>query len=839
MRAAPSDSASSGAAAALFASAASAAKADTPAAGSPTAAQHVAAARAAKIRDGRLAGEFALRRQHPDDFDEAKRRAEESLYAFEKSQKDDLLRLHRLMELDQQEQQRRGRGDKEGGEPGEAAAANEVLKSPYCWDASTTHAGAAVCGGGCKCQHLLEVLPDQLDLTFTKVKGAKSTAASAKESGGDKGGDAAASGSAGGWVISNPVHALHLASQLDNYQQPLSSSLALPSSAAAADSSSLSSKKDPNTEQIMYGEEQERLMALLTSGFPESWHPWIVRDYDGGGGNSGGPKRSVSSVSATADAASKGAAAKVTTPSSNSKGDSDSKEKESTVMESANSMVVQQQGPSVIESKTDQPGSSVPPVAVPAVVSSSSKVPLQASAVVQSALQLASTLKSETSTEGALASFSGGRAKTETTAADSGDNNRARMMDDPEIKKSTEPGVGIAAESGPKSAGPVLAIHPSITSTSAGVPFAAPSSAANPAPIVTSSSTPPLSMSMPVPVNTSSGVSKSCVASSTKPVARDPSGRPVTSKKNADSASMDTIETMGKPLLPPSATVASTKRTVAPPTGSSSPEKEVAVPGAPVPTARPSSNGLLSDSRFWGLCAQEEQIRILRQAMLSKRVPSRKKSAAAAGSGSNKKRKTAEAKTPTLAHLVAWKQHQQIPRQEQSARTALSPLEFELWKQRGESARKGADLWMEYYRESREVFWRVQKMVESARTRRGREMPIENPNEVLRSTVFGAIRQDDELAEDEDVKDFRCCLQCQRLSMQSSRKCKNVKYWSCNREVGRISGDDLFHCLECTYVGCGPSWAVSGEKSNDHIIQHMLVSNHKFGKHQFFWLSVD
>ena len=84
----------------------------------------------------------------------------------------------------------------------------------------------------CHCPHLLEYLPDQLDLTFAKSQ-------------------------TRGWMLRNPIHAMHLASQLDPVW--------------------LQSLEDP---PVLYGDEQERLEAITMEGIPETWHPWTRRTFE-------------------------------------------------------------------------------------------------------------------------------------------------------------------------------------------------------------------------------------------------------------------------------------------------------------------------------------------------------------------------------------------------------------------------------------------------------------------------------------------------------------------------------------------------------------------------------
>ena len=51
-------------------------------------------------------------------------------------------------------------------------------------------------------------------------------------------------------------------------------------------------------------------------------------------------------------------------------------------------------------------------------------------------------------------------------------------------------------------------------------------------------------------------------------------------------------------------------------------------------------------------------------------------------------------------------------------------------------------------------------------------------------------------------------------------------------DLAAVDDDDsLFQCLECTFVGCAPASVVStGTTTKQHILQHLLQSNHKYGR---------
>ena len=109
----------------------------------------------------------------------------------------------------------------------------------------------AVAQEACQCRHLAEYLPHLLDLELYKTVGG--------------GGN-----SKGGWVVANPVHAMHLTSQMED-----------PSAVANNGNSTTSTANlglfASRTPLLLYGEEQQRMEALSTAGVPEYWSPLDAR----------------------------------------------------------------------------------------------------------------------------------------------------------------------------------------------------------------------------------------------------------------------------------------------------------------------------------------------------------------------------------------------------------------------------------------------------------------------------------------------------------------------------------------------------------------------------------
>jgi len=117
--------------------------------------------------------------------------------------------------------------------------------------------------------------------------------------------------------------------------------------------------------------------------------------------------------------------------------------------------------------------------------------------------------------------------------------------------------------------------------------------------------------------------------------------------------------------------------------------------------------------------------------------------------------------------------------------------------------------------------------------------PVLFRNKLQRNHTFGLINEDNGNNHDYEDEDVRSCLHCRQLSVKTANDDDDNSggisnaIWSCNPMPGGdvARGDDLFQCLDCDYMGCGPSW--SAKHTNEHIVQHMLLSNHSFGEFSF------
>jgi hypothetical protein len=581
----------------------------------------------------------------------------------------------------------------------------------------------------CACPHLLELLPGQLNLDFCQTANR-------------------------GWVLANPVHALHLSSQLDPAW--------------------LAGLKDA---PILYGEEQERTMAMQTPGLPETYHPFMkkappappppaatLKEAVGGtndlkrslGGGGGG----VSALQSTKQT-------NVVLPES-----------------------VKPNTPSVVPSTA--PSSSVPFMRV------SSKPMITAAATTSSA-------ESESTLSGAGAGPTLTppiiQSKSSAAATDPKQEPQAQAQPLPQTTTSAATPFSLAKAVTVPSA--ILSAQPSIAHFTPGTSSVETtkstdnSASMDTAPVVKTPATTPMETTKSTDYGASTALETTKSAddgASTAPVLDGPVATPMETTKSIDSTSTGapvltapattSIETIKSTdigsTVPVPATTPSAPIPVA--TASTGPQPPVPVP-VPAPTTVPyHSNFTLSDTRFWSLHAQEDQIRILRRSFMAKRLPAVKKKT----DKSSKKRKASDSKHPNLVQLSAWKPTLSVK---------MTPDQESAWEDRFRQAKIKVELWMENFRLSRQAYWEEQ--------RRSRQ-PAK-----LRST-FGSL-------EPEQVG-----LSCQLCRLPQDRG------WKCAQSgSGDLSGDDLMRCLECSFVGCAPRSVAP--KSSQHILQHLLLSNHKFG----------
>jgi len=601
--------------------------------------------------------------------------------------------------------------------------------------------------GACSCSHLLQFLPVNLTLDFVQ------NTTNAVEQGAS-------------WVLEDPVHALHLQSQLD--------------------ATWLQQLKDA---PVLYGEEQERTMVMLSAGLPEAYHPFL-KD------SPSSPLPVPVPVLEKKDSNDEAVAAEV-----------ESRFKISPVVAA---MSLSKLWPP-LETAASSSGADglVPPLEPPKAI------------IAQGVLTSVPSFAPPTTKDALMTMTDGGddtnKAHPEITASSSGATTVAAVvatgptpMSKQDIFKPVVEDEK-APESKPITAVPDLGVSASFMTTT--------EAAANPPAV------PSVTMLQPVTANASTAY---VTASPAPPSPTTTTANPVLTASALALAAEPALTTSMLPILtktedkpplmstdqPSASDVAVTAAEPPPPAASISPTAvsspfETNLPDptatnlpvtAPLVAATTSvspnlvdslpdvaSTYELSDARYWGLHAEEDQIRILRRSLMAKRAPIVKKKA----TQSSKKRKNNEGKPINLVQLSAWKSKPVVQ---------LTAEELAAWEEGYRKGKTQVELWMEHYRLSRELYWDEQRQSRRPQTS---------------MATFGSLEP--------NASQVRSCQLC--------RSPQDKRVWRCGAS-GHIrrdfSGDDLMQCLECSFVGCAPVCAASG--SRQHILQHMLLSNHKFGK---------
>jgi hypothetical protein len=85
---------------------------------------------------------------------------------------------------------------------------------------------------------------------------------------------------------------------------------------------------------------------------------------------------------------------------------------------------------------------------------------------------------------------------------------------------------------------------------------------------------------------------------------------------------------------------------------------------------------------------------------------------------------------------------------------------------------------------------------------------------------------------EEPIHSMRCCQLC---ANQKPRRDKTngdddeKKVPRKKKPRAPLVGDELMQCLECSFIGCAPQ--STAPKSKQHILRHLLLSGHTFGKY--------
>lgn len=263
---------------------------------------------------------------------------------------------------------------------------------------------------------------------------------------------------------------------------------------------------------------------------------------------------------------------------------------------------------------------------------------------------------------------------------------------------------------------------------------------------------------------------------------------PVEGASTAQSEQKSAVEVMIFDV-PSAAAVAGAEGATVNPITSVPPFNSAAGPPAPSPPPQPHE---LADEHYHQLKLAENTVRMIRRSILTYgRVGNKKKSESA-----KKKRKKDNdffKSTPVPGWIAP-------PPKEVSACHELQ------WKEARAEGPKTVERWMEQFRLCRESFYDEQRIMQKAAS-----------NENGKNSFY--------LSPDDPKDSIRCCSICaartKKDASQAERKNKKTKRRT-------LRGDELMQCLECAFIGCGPK--STAPDSHQHILQHLLVSGHKFGK---------
>jgi hypothetical protein len=559
----------------------------------------------------------------------------------------------------------------------------------------------------CRCIHLQEYLPHILDLELCKAVHHPR-----------------------GWVVANPVHSMHLASQLEE-----SSPNAL-----------MHAKQPP----ILYGEEQQRTIALHTEGIVEYWCP-----LDG--------------YSAVIH-------------------DDTAMEKMEHMPTLGNFHKQQQQQQQQQQQHQEQPKShpypnlTSSPSSTTRVAAPMTTAP--SSSMTPTSLQQAFQPPQTTPTSGLL-------------------------PESPQSSKAQPPSL-VAGKQLPVSPGTILPPPAATTTTTSNAVVVKMEAAASstpgssqkgvqpsddcppppaPAPAspsTTSSMNPPPSFSKSNDVNTTYSLPAAAAA------APKPEGVPSSPETVASSATTPaTTTTTTESAMTKSATTTTTTTTMNTPSTTTTPAS--------------SSPYELSDHQYHHWRLEEDRIRLIRQALpthrLNSNIHSNKRSNKNNVDNQNnttkKKRKRESFEYYKPASIPGWRA---------SAPKELNPDQEEDWKAAMVAAREKVEGWMDHYRLCRQSYWDEQK-----------------DDKPQGADVVSSFYMPQERTEQQK----RCCKLC-------VSKPHGDPYWDGkqhkkeSKKRRSFSGDDLMQCLECSFIGCSPKSLAPD--SRQHILQHLLLTGHTFGK---------
>ena len=537
----------------------------------------------------------------------------------------------------------------------------------------------------CHCIHLQEFLPHILDLNLVKTKK--------------------------GWDLENPIHALHVVSQLEG-RRTEDYSAGDPQITFARHKLTTPLQHPP----VLFGEEQQRTMAVASDGIVGYWSPLDGRSslHDGDL-----PPLTAEDLEMLNDAPKPPSSTSKPIPPKTASGSSGHKPAKppSTRATSVSSLTA----------KKD----SAPPPASTAVEKESEKS--KSSSKPESSEEAVPATVTSSSQEKAGTSPTKEEAKTKPTDANKGE----------DIKKDEEDTAKDASK--PKE----------------------------------ESSTPPSSPTKP--------------DASTKPEAVTSTQSSASSPKPVQSESKQNVPASPKPKKN------ETKATQADKVSSASTPQQKKLQRRSSEAMPPSQ---LSDQRFTQLRLEEDRIKTLRRTLANKRFkkkPVKKKK----GQTTDKSRDSSSNAAESLfkpSGLPGW-DASEIRQRNQEEQEELDAI--------AKKARSRVESWMDTIR-------------------LGRQTNLDEQEELRKAQQQCSLRKRRSFFQLEEPQlSIRCCQMC-------STKTKGEKYWKrrkkqkCADEL--LNSDDLMQCLECSFIGCMPT-SVS-PNSRQHILQHMLLTGHTFGKYE-------
>jgi hypothetical protein len=145
--------------------------------------------------------------------------------------------------------------------------------------------------------------------------------------------------------------------------------------------------------------------------------------------------------------------------------------------------------------------------------------------------------------------------------------------------------------------------------------------------------------------------------------------------------------------------------------------------------------------------------------------------------------------------------------------------EQEEWEEVATFARTKVEQWMDTFRLCRQSGLDEKEQIRKSRHRCRRQ----DQQELSQPRCFFQLESQFQDA-------FRCCQVCDaqpngnRVWVEEAQEKRRRKQYP---DLAPTS-DDLFQCLECSFIGCVPS--SMAPQSRQHILQHMLLSGHSFGR---------